>query len=255
MPQSTIATLDDIEYPDSDGQPMAEAETDFQRDVMTYVIEALKIHFQEREAVYVSGDLFIYYEEGNRSASVTPDVFVVFGVPSHRRRTYLLWQEGKAPDFVMEVTSESTREDDQGRKRNLYARLGVSEYWQYDPTGDYLAPPLQGFVLSDGRYDKALVLEQLDAGWSVDSPTLGLGLRLEAGVLRFYDPLTDNYLLTPLEENRARREAENRFREAEQARRTEARARQEVEARLAELEARLQALQQSPPGRPDPLER
>ena len=220
MPRSTLVTPD-IDYPESDGQPMAE--TDFQREVMTYAIEALKIHFREREDVYVSGDLFIYYEEGNRSAAVAPDVFVVFGVPGHMRRTYLLWREGRAPHFVMEVTSDSTREDDQGRKRDLYARLGISEYWQYDLTGDYLQPPLQGFVLSDGQYDRALALERMGAVWSAYSPALGLNLRLDGGVLRFHDPATDEYLLTPLEENRARREAE---------------------ARLADVEARLQALQQ-----------
>ena len=211
------------------------AETDFQRDVMTYAIEALKIHFRQREDVYVSGDLFIYYEEGNRAAAVAPDVFVVFGVPNHLRRTYLLWQEGKTPDFVMEVTSDSTREDDQGRKRELYARLGMTEYWQYDPTGDYLEPPLQGFVLSDGQYDRALALGWTGAVWGAYSPVLGLNLRLDEGVLRFHDPATNEYLLTPLEENRARREAE---------------------ARLADVEARLRALQQSaPPGRPDQDER
>jgi Uma2 family endonuclease len=74
---------------------------------MIYAIEALKIRFRKREDVYVSGDLFIYYEEGSRAASVAPDVFVVFGVPNHRRRTYLLWQESKAPDFVMDVASSS----------------------------------------------------------------------------------------------------------------------------------------------------
>ena len=211
------------------------AETDFQREVLTYAIEALKIHFREREDVYVSGDLFIYYEEGNRAASVAPDVFVVLGVPNHMRRTYLLWQEGRAPDFVMEVTSDSTREDDQGRKRELYARLGISEYWQYDPTGDYLEPPLQGFVLSDGRYGRTRALARVGAVWSVYSPVLGLNLRLDEGVLRFHDPATDEYLLTPLEENRARREAE---------------------ARLADVEARLRALQQSaPPGQPAQDER
>ncbi len=227
------------------------AETDFQREIMTYAIEALKIHFREREDVYVSGDLFIYYEAGNRAAVVAPDVFVVFGVPNHMRRTYLLWQEGRAPGFVMEVTSDNTRtrEDDQGRKRELHARLGISEYWQYDPTGDYLEPPLQGFMLSNGRYGRALALERAGAVWSATSPALGLNLRLDEGVLRFHDPVTDEYLLTPLEENRARREAESRFQESEQAR-------QEAEARLAELEARLRALQQSTPlERPNPSER
>ena len=208
------------------------AETDFQREVMTYAIEALKTYFREREDIYVSGDLFIYYEEGNRAASVAPDVFVVFGVPNHMRRIYLLWQEGQAPGFVMEVTSDSTREEDQGRKRDLYARLGISEYWQYDPTEDYLDPPLQGFTLSDGGYGEALALERVGAVWSVYSPMLELNLRLDEGVLRFHNPTTNEYLLTHLEENRGRQ--------------VEAQARREAEARLAELETRLQALQRSP---------
>ena len=225
------------------------AETDFQRQVMMYAIEALKIHFREREDVYVSGDLFMYYEEGNRAAAVAPDVFVVFGVPRHMRRTYLLWQEGRAPDFVMEVTSDSTREDDQGRKRELYARLGVSEYWQYDPTGDYLAPPLQGFVLSGSLYGAPLPLERVGNVWSAASAVLGLNLRLDAGVLRFHDPLTDAYLLS-------HEETADRLRESEQTRLAEAQARREAEARLAEVEARLRALQPpTPPEQPDPSER
>ena len=231
MPCSTIATLDDLDYPDSDGLPMAESE--FQFNPIVYAVGALRNHFQDRENVYVVGDLLLYYEEGNRSASVAPDVFVVFGVPNHVRRTYLLWREGKAPDWVLEVTSRSTRQVDQGRKREVYARLGVSEYWQYDPTGDYLDPSLQGLVLSGGRYGAALALEEVDGVRSAYSPVLGLNLRLDEGVLRFHDPLRDEYLLTYLEENRARQEAEQ--------------ARETAEDRVTELEARLRALQQAPP--------
>ena len=227
MPRSTIATLDDLDYPDSDGLPMAESE--FQFNPIVYAVGALRNYFQDRDDVYVVGDLLLYYEEGNRSASVAPDVFVVFGVPNHVRRTYLLWREGKAPDWVLEVTSRSTRQVDQGRKRELYARLGVSEYWQYDPTGDYLDPPLRGLMLSGGRYGAALALEEVDGVRSAHSPVLGLNLRLDEGVLRFHDPLRDEYLLTYLEENRARQESEQ--------------ARQTAEDRVAELEARLRALQ------------
>jgi hypothetical protein len=188
--------------------------------------------------------LLLYHEEGNRSASVAPDVFVVFGVSNHTRSSYLLWQEPKAPDWVLEVTSRSTRQVDQGKKRDLYARLGIPEYWQYDPTGDYLDPPLQGFALSGGRYDTALALERVDAVWSAFSPVLGLNLRLDGGVLRFHDPLTDEYLLTHLEENRARRMEAT-------ARQAEVQARRKAEDRVAELEARLQALQSSPPDQPE----
>ena len=66
------------------------------------------------------------------------------GVPDHDRRSYWLWREGKVPGFVLEITSRSTWDEDQGPKRKLYRRLGVTEYWQYDPTGDYLEPVLQG---------------------------------------------------------------------------------------------------------------
>ncbi len=87
---------------------------------------------------------------------------------------------------MIEVTSVGTREDDQGRKRELYTRLGITGYWQFDPTGDYLDPPLQGFVLSGGRYGRALVLERVGAVWSAYSPALGLNLRLDGGVLRLH---------------------------------------------------------------------
>ena len=251
MPKPTLATLDEIEYPDSDGQPMAESE--FQFNPILYVVGALRNHFQDRDDVYVVGNLLLYYEQGNPSASVSPDVFAVLGAPNHPRSSYLLWQEPKAPDWVLEVTSRSTRQVDQGRKRDLYARLGVLEYWQYDPTGDCLDPPLQGFALSEGRYEASLALQEVEGASSAYSPALGLNLRLDAGVLRFHDPLTDEYLLTHLEENKARqaeaqarREAEGRLLESEQAR-------QAAEARLAELEARIQALRQASP--PDQAER
>ena len=121
-----------IVYPDTDGLPMAE--TDFQRKPLTYAVDALDIYFQDCPEVYVSGNLFIYYEEDNPKAVVAPDVFVVIGADKHDRRTYRLWEEPKGPDFVLEITSQSTRTQDQGTKRERYAALGVQEYIQYDPT-------------------------------------------------------------------------------------------------------------------------
>ena len=125
-----------VEYPSFDGRPMAE--NDWQLHAMIDAISVLDRYFEDREDVYVSGDLLIYYEEGNPKARAAPDVFVVFGVPKRKRPTYLLWQEGKVPAFVLEVASRSTWREDEGRKAKLYERLGVREYWQYDPTGEYL---------------------------------------------------------------------------------------------------------------------
>ena len=223
MSRSTLVTPD-IDYPDSDGQPMAESE--FQFNPIVYAVGALRSYYQDRHDVYVVGNLLLYHEEGNRGAAVAPDVFVVFGVPNHPRSSYLLWEERKAPDWVLEVTSRSTRQVDQGKKRSLYARLEIPEYWQYDPKGDYLNPPLQGFALSGGRYDVPLPLERVGAVWSAYSPVLGLNLRLDEGALRFHDLTTGAYLLTHQESEQARRQAEDR---------------------VAELEARLRALQQAPP--------
>ena len=127
-----------VEYPSGDGKPMAE--NDVQLAAILYGIGALRVHYQDRTDIYVSGDLLMYYEEGNPRVSVAPDVFVVFGVEARVRKHYLVWEEGKAPDFVLEVASKSTWREDLGRKRDLYARLGVKEYWQYDPTGEYFSP-------------------------------------------------------------------------------------------------------------------
>ena len=135
---------DVVEYPCSDGQPMAE--TDLHAMCMVYVTCALRRWFERRgqEDVYVGSNNFLYYERGNPRAVVAPDVYVVVGVPAHLRDTYLLWNEPQGPDFVLEVTSPSTRREDEGRKRGVYAALGVSEYFLYDPRAEYLTPPVAG---------------------------------------------------------------------------------------------------------------
>lgn len=91
----------DVVYPETDGEPMAE--TDTHRDLMAEaLIYPLKEYFRDQPDVYVSGNLLLYYEEGNPRASVAPDVFVVFGIPKGKRRIYKLWEEEKAPDVVVE---------------------------------------------------------------------------------------------------------------------------------------------------------
>ena len=114
--------LADIEYASSDGKPLAE--NDLQLAAILYAVGALRVYFGAREDIYVSGDLLVYYEEGNPRVSVAPDAFVVFGVPNRMRMNYKIWEEGKGPDFVLEVASPSTWREDMGPKRSIYARLG-----------------------------------------------------------------------------------------------------------------------------------
>ena len=234
----------EIDYPTEDGVPMAE--TDAQGIPLMYAVTGLRDYFRQRTDVYVSGNLLIYYEEGNTDASVAPDVFVVIGVPNHTRRTYKVWEEGKGPDFVLEITSRHTRDNDEGPKRDLYERLAVQEYWQYDPTGDYLDPPLRGMRL-DGREYRLLAPSWMADGTQVlFSAVLGLEVRVSGGELRFRDPLTGERMRTLSESNEERRHAEQERRHAEQERRRaeqererEAEARRAAEARVAELEALL----------------
>ena len=128
-----------VVYPDGDGQPMTES--DATRDYLIYAVEVLRLHFESRRQVYVSGNLFIYYEEGNPRAVVSPDGFAMFGVSTRPRRSYKTWQEnGKLPSFILAITSNTTKNKDEQDKPQLYQRLEVQEYFQYDPTADYLVP-------------------------------------------------------------------------------------------------------------------
>ena len=220
-----------VDYPSSDGKPMAD--NDWQRAAIVYALGALQEHYAHRPDVYVSGDLLIYYEEGNPRAAVAPDVFVVFGAEAHKRAVYKLWEEPKAPDFVLEVASPNTWRDDEGPKGELYARLGVREYWQYDPTGDLLAVRLRGRRLGAGGYRPQAVERVRDGTLVLRSETLGLELLAGAdGDLHFRDPATGRRLLSYGEMATAHREAVAAYREEVAARRA-------AEARVAELEALL----------------
>ena len=116
---------------------------------------------------------------------------------------------------MLEITSRSTRGEDQGRKRALYRRLGITEYWQYDPTGDYLDPPLQGLRLTGAAYRPMPLAESADGSTAMASRVLELELRLVGGELRFHDPVTGRNLLTLEEADDARRAAESRVAELE----------------------------------------
>ena len=192
-----------ILYPESDGQPMGE--TDLHRQIMTAVIAALEDRYRDEPEVYVSGNLSVYYEKGDPTAVFAPDAFVVFGVPKHVRRTYKLWEEGqKGPDVVFEITSESSSLDDEGKKKVICRRLGVREYFLFDPQEEYLDPPLQGFRL-DGFYYMPI---RPDENGQLYSELLDVYLRRENRNLRLIDAQTGEKLLTPQEAQEARRQAE-----------------------------------------------
>ena len=256
-----------VVYPESDGQPVAE--TDVHRQLMFALIGMLQTFFRDDPHVYISGNLFLYYQEGDPRQVVAPDVFVVPGIPNRQRRIYKLWEEGVVPAVVFELTSRSTRREDLRSKYDLYERLGVREYFLFDPLGEYLRPACRGYRLHQDRY-RPLSPDEDGSLWS---EVLGLALHARGEQLRLYDPTGQRWLPTPQEEAIARRAAEERASVEADARRVaeeraamaegratvaeeravvaegqvtvEAGARQVAEARMAAAEAevaRLQAL-------------
>lgn len=232
FPRYNLADDDlSIVYPDSDGEPMAE--NDHQLTAMIDAINMLRAWFAEREDVYAGGDMLMYYRMNDNETRVAPDVFVVFGVESrHKRDSWIVWREGKAPDIVMELASGSTWRRDMREKRDIYAEMGVTEYWRFDPTTTYFTPPLIGETLVDGEYAAIELNTELNTGrdgaLSAHSAVLGLDVcALPDGNLRFYDPVSGQWLRTHGESEAALRQAEETA-----ARETAARRAAEEELRL-----------------------
>ncbi|MFO0964171.1 MAG: Uma2 family endonuclease [Gemmataceae bacterium] len=213
-----------VDYPTSDGKPMAE--TDLHRDQMVDAIQTLQHRYRERTNVYVSGNLLIFYEPGNKRKHVAPDTFVVFGVPKRKRLNYLTWEEGKSPDVLIEITSKSTKREDIVTKKTIYRdKFKAKEYILFDPTGDYIEGQLQGWRRVRGQWKEMPV-----HNGKLYCATLGLELHVDGTRLRFFDPETQQYLANPEE----RAEAEKERADTEKERAAAERRRAEAERRRAE---------------------
>src|SRR5689334_4474930 len=222
----------EIEYPTSDGQPMAE--TTLHREVMSDVIGGLERRYAGTPDVWVGGNLFLYYEKGRTDKSVAPDVLLARGVDKRKRDTYLLWEE-TVPSLIFEITSRKTWREDTRKKKPLYERLGVAELVLFDPYGEYLEPRLQGYRLERGRYRPI----SLNSDGSLDLLTTGVTARPEKKRLRLVDTATGERLLWNNElESERRSEAEGRRMEAAARQAAEERAAEEAAARRLESIAR-----------------
>jgi Uma2 family endonuclease len=171
------------------------AETDFHRVQMVDLIETLTDWFAKDEMTYVSGNILLFYEKGNKCRHVSPDVLVVRGIRNSQRDNYLVWEEGKAPDVIIEVTSKTTKREDMEFKRKLYQKtLQVAEYFLFDPRSEYLSPPFHGYVLRRGRYS---AIAPVDG--RLPSKVIGLHFERVGGQLRLWDPSARRQLPTRAE--------------------------------------------------------
>ncbi len=239
-----------IFYPEEDGEPMAVS--DLHRQILIRTLQVFDEHFKQDPGAYVSGDILMYYVEGDPRKSISPDVLVAFGLGKKRRQNYLVWVEGKVPEFVMEFSSKNTYRNDLGHKMELYASLGIQDYFLCDIEGLYLPSPLMGFTLVNGLY----VPISADVDGGLHSPALNLdfhindldadlyasalnsGFPADVAGLGIYDPVGDAWLQTPAESALAQAELASARAEAADARAENAEA--EV-ARLQEELTRLQA--------------
>ena len=222
---SIANSIEQLEYPESDGLPMGE--TDTHRRWMIRIDELLSYRLREQRA-YVGSNLLVYYLPGQPSRFVVPDNFVVLDCEPGDRRIFKIWEEKRVPDVVFEITSQSTSQEDLVKKPRIYEAMGVREYFLYDPTASYLKPALQGFRLVGDR----LMLIEPSAD-ELKCEKLGVNLRLSGHDLLLIDAATGDLLLTEAEANRVNAE-EARLRAEEASLRAE-------EARLTAEEARLNA--------------
>jgi Uma2 family endonuclease len=229
----------EIDYPESDGRPLGE--TDWHRQEIVDLIHALQERYEDVPDIYVSGNLLLYYVKDDVSKSVCPDVFLVEGISKEQRPIYKLWEEGKGPSLVIEMASKKTWEDDLDTKKAKYARIGVLEYFLFDPIDQYLDPRLQGFRLLGNRYRPIPAA----ADGSLVSQVAGLRLSLEGMRLRLVDLASGEPLLWTAEEREARKAAEA-ARNAAEAQRDTAEAQRAIEqaAREAAEAARNAAVAQ-----------
>jgi Uma2 family endonuclease len=217
-------------YPDSDGEPMAENTLQYQWIVT--IQGNLDDQYRNDTNVFVAGDLLWYAVEGQPTIRVAPDVFVAFGRPKGYRGSYKQWREGGvAPQVVFEILSPGNRPDAMGRKLEFYRNHNVDEYYIYDPDNN----DLLGYLRTDGELRPIARMH----GWV--SPRLGIRFDMSGPELVIWRPDGQKFL-TFLEQAAEREQAQERAQQAQASVDQERRRREQAEAQAERLVARLREL-------------
>ena len=206
----------------------------------------LKLHLGNPETTIVKSELYLALDRRGSGAEFrVPDLLIAFDADPElyeRNNGYVVSEQSKPPDFVLEIASPGTRAEDNTDKRDFYARHGVSEYWRFDEEDGPNRVRLAGDLLVDGRYEPIAVEELDDGVLQGYSAALNLHLRWEQGELRWHDPATGLHILT-YEDQRDRAGNAQSLAQSERAARMEADARAEAaEARAEAAEAELRRL-------------
>ncbi len=218
-----------IIYPTGDGTPVAETFDHLYALLIT--LEVLRQYLKGQRATVLANQ-FLYYAQGLPNMRVAPDVMVIFDVEPGGRDSYKVWQEGSVPAVIFEMTSKGTRQKDEISKYDLYESMGVLEYWQFDPKGEWITEQLRGYRMENDNY------KPINDGIS---QMLSLRLEVANTLIDFYELETGQKLLIPDEQReRADQEAQRADQEAQRADQEAQRADQ-AEAELKALKAKLKA--------------
>ena len=202
--------------------PVFSSRADMQNPIYLYLpghLSALARHFGNHETTIVLGEVPVGWNVRRRRGIRIPDLTVAFNV--NRAKVidddgFSIDEHGKPPDFVLEVASRNTAENDYTVKRVDYAAFGVPEYWRFDPTnGTRYDVGLAGDRLVDGSYQPIEITQVDETHFRGHSEVLGMDICWEQSQLRWYDPVGERYLSTFDEEVEARVSAEQRVRELE----------------------------------------
>ena len=188
-----------LDYNPDEPEPMPDAmEQEFVVQEILGIMHSRFTGFKTRPDVFLSSNTILCYDPSNLNVRRQPDIYLAFGVDQaaiRRRKLYLPWEAGKPPDLALEVGSESAGSEDTVVKHRLYATIGISEYWRFDPSGgEHHGEPMSGWVLQDGAYHPVQLTTEPDGILKRYSELMQLYLCWDEGWPRFYDPATGTYL-------------------------------------------------------------
>ena len=219
-------------------------------------VAALTAHFGSPGSTLVLGEIPVNWRPSQQLDQRIPDLLIAFNIDPDTaiaQGGYAILDQGKPPDFVLEVASPTTGRNDYTAKRREYAAFGITEYWRFDSSGGrYHDVPLAGDILVGNAYRPVEIIRGDETHLWGRSAVLELSLCWEEGQLRWWDPAARRYLPTYQEnldaltaaEERAESERERAETEQERAEAERQRA-DTAETRARELEAELERYRQT----------
>ena len=193
---------DGVYYPEERDDDMGESSVHIK--LLANLLSILKLYFKNRQDVFLSGNMNLYFEKGNSRRWFAPDLLVAFGVPNVERSSYLLFREQVFPQVIIEIASEKTWRNDIDEKLRTYEKYGAEEYYVLDPEAAYLSAPL---IVYRRQGDALVEVETIEN--RIFSPRLDLEIVWSQNDFRLFNRKTNEYLRNLDESEDARQNAEN----------------------------------------------